>query len=176
MLAYYQHDADTSCSETDSECEDKRKHLIFLEATRILSKRTIDLYMDNSKRIRSSLEFIHSWDDALFYRQFRVVRADFYELLSKITESIGSANLRMKESLAMRRYGVFVRLETKLCITLRLLAGASYLDMIWYGPSLSYTQKIFVYILNYCTCLLFKALSNFPQLMHSGPMLLLAGE
>jgi hypothetical protein len=37
-----------------------------------------------------------------------------------------------------------ITLELKLCITLRLLAGASYLDMIWYGVQISSVQEIFL--------------------------------
>jgi hypothetical protein len=33
--------------------------------------------------------------------------------------------------------GSHIPFEVKLCVTLRLLAGASYLDMIWYGISLT---------------------------------------
>lgn len=95
-------DLDTSDSDTDSEGGHRlRRRLIYLEAAHILSRRSITLFMDNSKRIHFALEFIHSWDDTLFYRQFRLVRTDFYELLAKITEHIGIANLLDSDKLLL---------------------------------------------------------------------------
>ena len=35
-------------------------------------------------------------------------------------------------------------MELKLLITLRLLAGASYLDMIWYGVSVDTVHRLFI--------------------------------
>jgi len=49
-----------------------------------------------------------------------------------------------------------ITMEIKLAITLRMLAGASYLDMIWYGVQISLVHKIFEFVL----CLLDNTLSN----------------
>jgi hypothetical protein len=74
-----------------------------------------------------ALEFIRSWDDKMFQRQMRMERADFFPLLILIAPSI-----EKNEEMARRSSGSAVNPEMKLALTLRILAGASYLDLIWY--------------------------------------------
>jgi nuclease HARBI1 len=75
----------------------------------------------------AALEFVRSWDDTMFHRQFRLVREDFNYVLQKIYSLI-----EKDEEMARRSSGSSVSPELKLYICLRILAGASYLDMIWY--------------------------------------------
>lgn len=89
------------------------------------------------KRDRSCpLNFIHSWTDKMFHRQFRTDRQDFQELLDLMIagypgDSVdGWTNYCYDKAMADKNYG-HIALELKLYITLRLLSGASYLDMVW---------------------------------------------
>ena len=63
----------------------------------------------------------------MFNRQFRVCREDFFYILMRIQPS-----LRKKTRQAINSSGSEVSPELMLMITLRILAGASYLDMIHY--------------------------------------------
>lgn len=66
-------------------------------------------------------------DEKMFRRQFRLVREDFFYVLLKISD-----DLKTNEKQARNSSGSSVTPELKLMITLRILAGASYLDMIHY--------------------------------------------
>ena len=74
-----------------------------------------------------ALEYIRSWDDGMFQRQFRLERIDFNELLSLI-----SPRLAVNEEMAIRSSGSCVNPELRLAMALRMLAGAQYLDLVWY--------------------------------------------
>lgn len=82
----------------------------------------------NKKRDRIG---IHIWaaelDDGMFRRQFRLVREDFFYVLLKISSDLTRDNKK-----AINNSGSSITPELKLMITLRILAGASYLDMIHY--------------------------------------------
>jgi hypothetical protein len=50
------------------------------------------------------------------------------------------------------KHSGFISLELKLYITLRLLSGPSYLDMVWYGVDMDYVSRIF----EFCVSLILK--------------------
>lgn len=82
----------------------------------------------NVKRDRiGMLRWARELDDKMFRRQFRLVREDFFYVLLKI-----SGDLQKNEKQALNSSGSSITPELKLMITLRILAGASYLDMIHY--------------------------------------------
>jgi len=76
-----------------------------------------------------ALTFVSTWSDVLFQRQFRLSRRKHDELLESLREKVRPRN----EHMAILSSGSTVGLQTKLLVTLRMLAGASPLDMIWYG-------------------------------------------
>ena len=83
--------------------------------------------MGNLHRDRSSaLNFVRTWDDYMFKRQFRLCREDFKIILEGIAPLIGR-----NEDMAARSSGSSVGPELKLMFTLRFCAGARHLDLIW---------------------------------------------
>jgi DDE superfamily endonuclease len=82
-----------------------------------------------------ALQYVRSWDDDMFRRQFRICREDFGDLLYKIDPLI-----RRNEAKARNSSGSSICPEMRLMITLRILAGAKYLDMIWYRVSVDHVQ------------------------------------
>jgi hypothetical protein len=102
--------------------------------------------LSQSTRIQNShgsredaLEFARSWSDEVFEMMFRLCREDFYVLVEKI-EHILEPNHEM----ARRSSGSPIRTEMRLMITLRILAGASYLDMIWFRVSIFHVIALVV--------------------------------
>jgi DDE superfamily endonuclease len=82
----------------------------------------------NKKRDRVGiLRWAAELDDKMFRRQFRLHREDFFYVLLKI-----SGDLSKNERQARNSSGSSITPELKLMISLRILAGASYLDMIHY--------------------------------------------
>lgn len=71
----------------------------------------------------------------MFRRQFRLCREDFGNVLTKIDHLI-----RRNEVKARNSSGYSICPEMRLMITLRILAGAKYLDMIWYRVSVDHVQ------------------------------------
>jgi len=94
---------------------------------------------------RSVIEFVHGWDDDMFKRQFRLSREDFYEVESAILSNKVRHGYDLEQHYKYARLssGSPISIELRLLITLRLLSGASYLDMIWYGVSLRSIPSIF---------------------------------
>ena len=82
-----------------------------------------------------ALQYVRTWDDDMFRRQFRICREDFGDLLLKIDPLI-----RRNEAKARNSSGSAICPEMRLMITLRILAGAKYLDMIWYRVSVDHFQ------------------------------------
>lgn len=79
-------------------------------------------------------------------------RADFFQLRDKCINNYPGKYESGSENYQMAKYmgnvsGGFISIEIKLCITLRMLAGASYLDMIWYGISSTYVHVVFLEML-----------------------------
>jgi hypothetical protein len=93
--------------------------------------------------------FIEGWSDTMFSRQFRMHRDLFFRLLRRMiyyfpgSHSEGEKNFQHSCCQGDNAHGHHILLQIKLCITLRILAGASYLDMIWYGVSIGYVETIF---------------------------------
>jgi hypothetical protein len=85
----------------------------------------------------------------MFSRQFRMHRDLFFRLLRRMiyyfpgSHSEGEKNFQHSCCQGDNAHGHHILLQIKLCITLRILAGASYLDMIWYGVSIGYVETIF---------------------------------
>ena len=91
----------------------------------------------NAHRDRpGALEFIRSWDDTMFQRQMRVERGDFGDILEAIAPLI-----EKNEEMARRSSGSAISPEILLAMTLRLLAGANYLDLIWYQVSVDHVWE-----------------------------------
>ncbi len=100
----------------------------------------------NEERDRSSvIQFIRGWDDVMFKRQFRLCREDFYQLEQAVLDHKlrQGYNLERHYKYASWSSGSPITLELRLFITLRLLSGASYLDMIWYGVSIRSIPALF---------------------------------
>lgn len=92
----------------------------------------------------SPWEFVCSWSDALFARQFRLPRPVFYDIVARLKAAMPNYHLSQIRSLASTPRSGAITMEIKVCITLRTLAGAMYLDMIWYGVQLSSVNPIFI--------------------------------
>ena len=117
-------------------------------------------YENRRSRVHRNREgawlFIMSWTDELFYRQFGVDKEEFYKLCDRCKSRYpGSSPNGLKNySLGQIRGRASsgesgpVTMELKLAVTLRLLRGASYLDMIWYGVQLSTVHEIFSFMLS----------------------------
>ena len=96
-------------------------------------------------------EFVLSWSNELFYRQFRLSKEVFLLLCERLKGSCigpyanGYENYLYGQGKGRNSTPVSgaISMEVKLAITLRLLAGASELDMIWYGVQLSSVNVIF---------------------------------
>ena len=74
----------------------------------------------------------------MFARQMRLQRPDFYSVLGLI-----HADIYRNEEMARRSSGSSVSPELQLAMTCRALAGASYLDLIWYKVDV---DSVWVYI------------------------------
>ena len=100
--------------------------ILSLEGDRVLP--TYSLRKGNMRRDRSAIiKWAAELDDKMFARQFRLCREDFFYILSKIT-----IDLKKDMRQARNSSGSAISPELMLMITLRILAGASYLDMIHY--------------------------------------------
>ena len=132
------------------------KTSIFVVASVILvsfllnSKRRFD--EDLAKRGRNierdrlgPLHFVNTWTNALFYRQFRMPREDYYRL----RENVKLVARPVNSKFAILSSGSVVPLETKLLVTLRILAGANYLDMVWYGVPENHVETYVMEIVGY---------------------------
>ena len=125
---------DTSRSQDDETSLDSTVHALlacFLFTDLFPLDKIPRMRRPNAHRDRpGALEFVRSWDDDMFQRQFRLDREDFNWLLALIAPSI-----QKDEEMARRSSGSAVNPELKLLMTLRLLAGASYLEFVWYEVS-----------------------------------------
>ena len=104
-------------------------------------KRQPNMYCNRS----SVIEFIHTWSDDMFKRQFRLTRPDFFLLEQAIFENMSKKGYDLKKhyASATNSSGSPITLELRLYVTLRILSGASYLDMIWYGVEIRSAPVIF---------------------------------
>ena len=89
----------------------------------------------------SALAFVQTFSDDVFKNHFRVTRETFNEIVSRMITVYpgkqGSGILNYERALLRGKCSTpgsgATTLELKLCVTLRLLAGASHCDMIWFG-------------------------------------------
>jgi hypothetical protein len=100
-------------------------------------------------------DFILTWSDSLFHRQFFIAKDDFFKLCETIksnypgTHSSGYQNYTFAQLQGYRsnpKSGP-ITMEIKLAITLRLIRGASALDMVWYGVQIQTVPIIFSFII-----------------------------
>lgn len=97
----------------------------------------------NARKTRvHALEFVRGFDDEMFERQFRLCREDFNHILTVIND-----NIHLNQQKAINSSGSAICMEIRLCMTLRLLAGASYLDLIWYEVSIDHVMDYILPIL-----------------------------
>jgi hypothetical protein len=105
-------------------------------------------------------DFQDTLDDKLFRRMFRMPRESFDTLAQIIETSVGSdvfkSELYMMErkapgtDAAIAQCGGFICGELKLALTLRMLAGASYLDLLMqYGVSPAALYQCFYETINW---------------------------
>ena len=100
---------------------------LFLEGANFLGTGLV-LRGGNVHRDRSIIiRWCNESDDIIFSRQFKLYREDFYYFIIKI-----SSSLEVVDQQAINSSGSSVSVQLMLMITLRILAGASYLDMIYY--------------------------------------------
>jgi hypothetical protein len=101
---------------------------------------------NNHQDHKTVIEFIHSLSDSTFQWQFRLSREDYYAVHQAIMNYKTSHCGYDEEKLfkfATLSSGSPVTLELPLFITLRILSGASYLDMIWYAVDVNTVPSIF---------------------------------
>ena len=127
-------DSDEESIETPIKIDIGRKFLLFITLDSILSlegDRMLPKHSIRNGNVHRERSLILGWagelEDKMFNRQFRVCREDFFYILMRIQPS-----LRKKTRQAINSSGSEVSPELMLMITLRILAGASYLDMIHY--------------------------------------------
>jgi hypothetical protein len=91
------------------------------------------------------ISFIHSWSDEMFRRQFRITHSDFTLLEATILENMEGKGYDSSRHAcyAARSSGSPISLELRLYVMLRILSGASYLDMIWYGVEIRSVPGLF---------------------------------
>lgn len=103
---------------------------------------------------------IAQWPDVLFERMFRICREDFMNLRQSLIER----GFRPRnEAMGVLSSGSCISLETRMFITLRLLAGAAYLDLVWYNVALNHVHNVMFEVLECMdTCALLDNI-KFPQ-------------
>ena len=85
------------------------------------------------KNREHSISHIRSWSDTMFYRQFGLNRPQFFHILH-IVEPMLSVN----RARAVAAYRSEICCELRLGVMLKILRGASYLDMDWYSVSVNH--------------------------------------
>lgn len=99
---------------------------------------TFSLREGNKHRDRCQiLQWAAELDDKMFTRQFRLCREDFFYVLAKI-----QPDLKKDTTKACNSSGSSICPQLMLMITLRILAGASYLDMIHYRVNVDSVASI----------------------------------
>ena len=138
-------DDESSDDDVDVKLPDRKRIAIFYGLISILSFEGAEylgpgfcLRKGNAKRDRSAIiRWSQEIDDVMFSRQFRLHREDFFYVLLKITSA-----LRKNFQQACNSSGSPIPPYLMLLITLRILAGASYLDMIHYHVHIDSVSKI----------------------------------
>jgi len=109
-------------------------------------KYTLKRKRNNHRDHKTVIEFIHLWSNSIFQQQFRLSREDFYTVQQAMMNYKTSHCGYDEENhfkFATLSSGSPVTLELRLFITLRILSGASYLDMIWYAVDVNTVPSIF---------------------------------
>jgi len=91
-----------------------------------------------------------SWTDEVFRKQFRMDKDQFLDVVDRCkraypgrySNGIDNYKLAQIRGDAGSKSGS-ITMELKVAITLRLLAGASYLDMVWYGVAINTVAPVF---------------------------------
>jgi hypothetical protein len=97
------------------------------------ARRTRAANIDRGADRTHALDFIQRFSDDMFKRQYRLSREDFEALVTKIKDTKPGYDEARHRMMAVRSSKSWVPIYLKLAVTMRYLAGASYLDMIWYG-------------------------------------------
>ena len=135
------------CSDDDSDFNGSQEHMrrvafVTITTTALIAY-TIPLEpprIGNSRNDRlQALQYVRSWDNDMFRRQFRLCSEDFAFVLHKVSPPIARNVVR-----AVASSGSSICPEMRLLITLRILAGAKYLDMIWYRVHVDHVQALVV--------------------------------
>ena len=85
----------------------------------------------------AALTKVLSWDDEMFHRQMRLCKTDFYDILAKVEPKI----IKNRE-MARRSSKEAIQPFIKLVITLRVLAGAKYLDMVHFEVAVDHVMEL----------------------------------
>lgn len=110
---------------------------LYLEGANLI-KRRCSVRRGNVHRDRSAImKWCSELDDKMFNRQFRLCRSDFFYVLLKI-----QGKLSVVVQQAVNSSGSPISAQLMLMLTLRVLAGASYLDMIHYHVHIDSVSKI----------------------------------
>lgn len=104
-----------------------------------------------SRDRKGAWTFIEFWSNRMFHQQMRLPREVFFWLCERLKSvypgryksGFENYHLALKRGAAATPLSGPVTMELKLCVTLRMLAGAQHLDMIWYGVQLSTVDIIF---------------------------------
>ena len=142
--------ANDECNDPDEELSRHRRKMrkltesvTAIATATVLALSTIHLEppkIGNCRYTRlEALQYVRSWDDDMFQRQFRLCREDFGNLLTLIAPLIARNVVKATAS-----SGSAICPELRLMITLRILAGAKHLDMIWYRVSVDHVQEYVV--------------------------------
>ena len=134
--------------------ETNQLHITFIETiSKCIERRCYN--KKHSLPRRNWSEIYNVLPDKLFRRMFRMKKEWFNDVRDQIIETIGEEIFKTEHYLeenakliptteACNRWGGIVSVEIKLAITIRMLAGASYLDLILsYGIKSAEVYKIF---------------------------------
>lgn len=102
----------------------------------------------NEHRDRAhALASINKWSRRLFYRHFRCYREDFLKIRASI---IAAGFPERREDMAILSSGSAISLDTRIFVTLRMLAGGDYLDLAaLYGVAEDKVTAIMFEVLHY---------------------------
>ena len=119
----------------------KRAWRIF-KAIKIAKRRISKIPRINVVKNREeSLNHCRGWSDVLFYMMTGFERRDFFFLLKRVDKILPKRNIHQ----AKRAYKSGVCNEMRLIMTLRMLRGASYLEMDWLGVSVWHVWEEHIY-------------------------------
>ena len=144
ISTYDDYQSENDESGDSEELDRKRRTLMAVTVTVLVAAVLVTLStipiepprIGNCKNSRpEALQYVRSWDDDMFRRQFRLCREDFGDVLRLIAPLI-----QRNEQQAKNSSGSTICPEMRLMITLRILAGAKYLDMIWYRVSVDHVR------------------------------------